>query len=195
MASASPQCNSTVRRLRSCGPDQSDRTRDRTVSPARRRNHRRSESVAGQVLVQIVQHQVGHRCACPYCGAAQVRQYDDVDHLTQLLRHNRFAGEHIKPGTSEPPLRKQLHQSFLVNEAASAIGQLNPVSRWAIAEPIRPSPRIPTRDPVTSCPTGYGPSSGQLQRARRAPRRRSAASGVLLTPIPSRRAAPTSIVS
>jgi len=48
-----------------------------------------------------------------------VRQYDDVGHLAQLLRHNRFAGEHIKPGTSEPPLHKQLHQSFLVNEAAS----------------------------------------------------------------------------
>ena len=52
-------------------------------------------------------------------GAAHVRQYDDVGHLAQLLRHNRFAGEHIKPGTSEPPLHKQLHQSFLVNEAAS----------------------------------------------------------------------------
>ena len=75
------------------------------------------------------------------------------------------------------------------------MGQLNPVSRWAIAEPIRPSPRIPTRDPVTSCPNGYGPSSGQLQRARSAPRRRRGASGVLLTPIPNRRAAPTSTVS
>ena len=45
-------------------------------------------------------------------------QDDDVVHLAELLRHNRFVGNHVEPGTREPSVGQQLDESFLVDDAA-----------------------------------------------------------------------------
>jgi hypothetical protein len=48
-----------------------------------------------------------------------MRQHNDVVHLTELLRHIRFMGNYVEPGTGELPVGQQVRKSFLVDYTAS----------------------------------------------------------------------------
>src|ERR1700736_1586048 len=86
---------------------------------SRRRNNGGGGGAVCHVLSYIAQGQRGHRLACPCRGAAHMRQHGNVVQLAELVRHNRFVGNHVEPGTGAPSVGPPLHESFLVNDATS----------------------------------------------------------------------------